>query len=127
MSFDLAEFITLIISIAIEAAIVGIWGKFRGLAWQRLAIVACASTLVTHPILWKVFNDLLPNLGSDSSPTSRFNYLAFLLEIPVFIVEGLMYKWTMRYSWQSSFSLAFFANLASYLFGVFFLYAVYDW
>jgi hypothetical protein len=127
MSFDLAEFITLIISIAIEVAIVSIWGKFRGLVWRRLAIVACASTLITHPILWKIFNDFLPSTSSDLAPISRFNYLAFLLEIPVFIVEGLIYKWVMRYSWRSSFSLAFCANLASYLFGIFVLYAVYDW
>jgi hypothetical protein len=127
MSFDLAEFITLIISIAIEAAIVSIWGKFRGLAWRRLAIVACASTLITHPILWKIFNDLLPTMSFDLAPSDRFNYLVFSLEILVIIVEGLIYKWAMRYSWRSSMSLSFVANLASYLFGVFILYAFYDW
>jgi hypothetical protein len=127
MSFDSLEFVTLIISIFIETLVVGIWGRFRRLAWRRLAIVACASTLITHPILWKVFNDILPTLGFDLAPVDRFNYLGLFLEIPVVIVEGLIYKWAMRYSWRSSFSLAFCANLASYLFGMFFLYAVYDW
>jgi hypothetical protein len=127
MQLDFLELFTLTISIAIEAAIVSIWGKFTGLAWRRLAIVACASTLVTHPILWKIFNDLLSNINFDLAPTDRFNYLALLLEIPVVIVEGLIYKWVMKYSWRSSLSLSFFANLASYLFGAFVLYAVYDW
>jgi hypothetical protein len=127
MSFDLAEFFTLIISIVIEALVVGIWGKFRGLAWRRLAIVACASTLVTHPLLWKIFNDLLPTMSFDLAPPDRFNYLTLILEIPVVIIEGLIYKWVMRYSWRSSLSLSFVANLASYLFGIFVLYTFYDW
>ena len=126
MSFDLAEFITLIISIAIEVAIVAIWGKFKKLAWQRLAIVACASTLITHPILWQIFSDLLPKMSFDLAPTDRFNYLALLLEIPVVVVEGLIYKWVMKYSWRLSLSLSFFANFASYLFGLFTLGAIYD-
>ncbi|WP_310483789.1 hypothetical protein [Chamaesiphon sp. VAR_48_metabat_403] len=119
MQLDLLELFTLTISIAIEAAIVSIWGKFRKLAWRRLAIVACASTLVTHPILWKIFSDLLPKMSFELAPSDRFNYLALLLEIPVVIVEGLIYKWVIKYSWRSSLSLSFFANLASYLFGVF--------
>ncbi len=127
MQLDFLELFTLTISIAIEAAIVSIWGRFKGLAWRRLAIVACASTLVTHPILWQVFNDLLPKMSFDLEGTKRFNYLALLLEISVVIVEGLIYKWVMKYSWQSSLSLSFFVNLASYLFGMFILSEIYDW
>jgi hypothetical protein len=127
MSFDWLEFIALIISIAIETAIVSIWGKFRKLEWRLLAIVAAASTLITHPILWKVFNDLLPSMNENSSPADRYNDLALLLEIPVFIVEGSIYKWVMKYSWLASMSISLMANLASYLFGVCFLYTAFGW
>lgn len=127
MSFDSLEFITLIISIAIEAASVSLWGKFRKLEWKLLAIVAAASTLITHPILWKVFNDLLPLMNENSSSAERYNDLALLLEIPVFIVEGTIYKWVMKYSWLASMSISLMANLASYLFGLWFLAVAFDW
>jgi hypothetical protein len=127
MSFDSLEFITLIISIAIEAVIVSIWGKYRKLDWRLLTIVASASTLITHPILWKVFNDLLPAMNENGLASDRYNNLALLLEIPVFIVEGSIYKWVMRYSWLASMSISLAANLASYLFGVWFLYVAFDW
>ena len=117
MSFDSVEFITLLISIAIEVLVVGIWGKFRQLDWKLLAIVATASTLITHPILWQVFNNLLPSMSWDLHPDSRCNYLALLLEIPVVLVEGVMYKVVMKYSWRSSLILSFVANLGSYLIG----------
>jgi hypothetical protein len=127
MSLDSLEFIALIISIAIETAIVSIWGKFRKLEWRLLAIVAAAGTLITHPILWKLFNDILPTSNENVSPTDRYNDLALLLEIPVFIVEGSIYKWVMKYSWLASMSISLMANLASYLFGVWFWYAAFDW
>jgi hypothetical protein len=127
LSFDSLEFITLIISIAIEAASVSLWGKFRKLEWKLLAIVAAASTLITHPILWKVFNDLLPLMNENSSSAERYNDLALLLEIPVFIVEGTIYKWVMKYSWLASMSISLMANLASYLFGLWFLAVAFDW
>jgi hypothetical protein len=115
------------ISIAIEAIVVSIWGKFRKLEWRLLAIVATTSTLITHPILWKIFNDLLPTMSEDSLSADRYNHLALLLEIPVVIVEGAIYKWMMKYSWLASMSISFFANLASYLFGLWFLYTAFDW
>jgi hypothetical protein len=127
MSFDRVEFITLLISIAIEALIVSIFGKVRRLEWQLLAIVATTSTLITHPILWQVFNDLLPAMGGDRSPHDRYNYLSMLLEIPVVIVEGLIYKLVMKYSWRLSMSLSLMANLASYLFGLWLMFLAYDW
>ncbi|PSB56323.1 hypothetical protein [Chamaesiphon polymorphus] len=127
MSFDSLEFIALIISIAIETAIVSIWGKFRKLEWRLLAIVAAASTLITHPILWQVFNDLLPTINGEGASTDRYNELALLLEIPVFIVEGSIYKWVMKYSWLASMSISSIANLGSYLFGVWFWYAAFGW
>jgi hypothetical protein len=127
MSFDRTEFITLLISIAIEALIVGVWGRFRKLNWQILAIVATASTLITHPILWQVFNNLLSSLNIDGSPEDRFNYLALLLEIPVTLVEGIVYKWVMKYSWRSSMGISLMANLSSYLMGLWLMYLAYSW
>jgi hypothetical protein len=95
MSFDSLEFITLIISILIEAPLVGIWGNIRRLEWKLLTIVATASTLVTHSILWQVFNDLLPSMSYNSIPSQdKYKNLATILEIPVVVVEGLMYKST---------------------------------
>ncbi|AFY95759.1 hypothetical protein [Chamaesiphon minutus] len=126
MSFDSLEFITLLISIAIEATIVSTWGKFRNLEWRLLAIVAAASTLITHPILWKVFNDLLPTINGDRSSDDRYNNLALLLEVPVVIAEGSIYKWVMKYSWLAGMSISLMANLASYLFGVCFLNTTFD-
>jgi hypothetical protein len=110
MIFDRSEFIALTISIAIEALVVGIWGVIRRREWRSLMMVASASTLVTHPILWKLFNDLLPYLS--------FNILSLLLEIPVAVIEGWIYKLTIGYSWRSSLALSFGANLASYTFGL---------
>lgn len=110
MIFDRSEFIALTISIAIEALAVGIWGIVRRVEWRSLMMVASASTLVTHPILWKLFHDLLPYLS--------FNTLSLLLEIPVVIIEGWMYKLTIGSSWRSSLALSFGANLASYTFGL---------
>jgi hypothetical protein len=127
MSFDSFEFITLLISIAIEVLIVWVLGRIWKLDWRLLAIVATASTLITHPILWQVFNNLLPTISMEYVPQERLNYLAILLEIPVVIIEGCMYKWVMKYSWQSSLVLSFLANLASYLFGICFMYLVFDW
>lgn len=127
MSFDSLEFITLIISISIETAIVIICGKIRKLEWQLLAIVAAASTLITHPILWKTFNDLLPTMNQDASPADRYNDLALVLELPVVIVEGALYKWVMKYSWLASMGISLMANLASYLFGLWFLDVAFDW
>jgi hypothetical protein len=110
MIFDRSEFIALTISIAIEALIVGSWGIIRRLEWRSLMMVASASTLVTHPILWKLFNDLLPYLS--------FNTLSLLLEVPVVMIEGWMYKLAIGYSWRSSLALSFGANLGSYTFGL---------
>lgn len=110
--FDRAEFMALVISIAIEALFVGIWGKVRQLKWRSLILVASASTLVTHPILWKLFTDL--------SPYFSFNILVLCLETCVAIVEAVIYKLTMRYSWRSSLCLSFAANLCSYTFGLLF-------
>ncbi|WP_309738494.1 MULTISPECIES: hypothetical protein [unclassified Chamaesiphon] len=126
MSFDRAEFITLLISIAIETLIVGIWGKLRQLDWRLLALVAVASTLITHPILWQVFNDLLPKVNLDRDLEDRFNYLALLLEIPVVLAEGIVYKWVMKYSWRSSMTISLMANLTSYLMGLWLVSLAYD-
>ncbi len=110
MIFDRSEFTALTISIAIEALVVGIWGIIRRLEWRSLMMVASASTLVTHPILWQLFTALLPDLS--------FNTLSLLLEVPVVMIEGWMYKLAIGYSWRSSFALSFGANLASYTFGL---------
>ncbi len=127
MSFDSFEFVTLLISIAIEVLIVWVLGRIWKLDWRLLATVATASTLITHPILWQVFNNLLPTISAAYTPHEYINSLALLLEIPVVLVEGWMYKWVMKYSWRSSLGLSFAANLASYLFGICFMYLVYDW
>jgi hypothetical protein len=127
MSFDRVEFITLLISIAIEVVIVGIWGKLRQLNWRLLTIVATTSTLITHPILWQVFNDLLPLVNLERSPEHSFNYLALLLEVPVVLVEGIAYKVVTKYSWRSSISISLMANLASYLVGLWLMYLAYSW
>ncbi len=110
MTLDRSEFTALIISIAIEAIVVGIWGTIKQLEWRSLMLVASASTLITHPILWQLFNDL--------SPALSYNNRSLLLETLVAIVEGLMYKLAVRYSWRTSLGLSFLANLASYSFGV---------
>ncbi len=112
MMLDRAELMALVISIAIESIFVGIWGQFRRLKWQSLILVASASTLVTHPILWKLFTDLAPYFN--------FNILTIFLETCVAIAEGGMYKLTMGYSWRSSLGLSFAANLCSYSFGLVF-------
>jgi hypothetical protein len=122
MSFDRVEFITLLISIAVEVSVVGVWGKLRQLDWKLLAIVATTSTLITHPILWQVFNNLLPLVSFDRSPENRFSYLALLLELPVVLVEGIVYKWVMKYSWRSSMGISLIANLTSYLLGLWLMY-----
>jgi hypothetical protein len=110
MVFDRSEFIALIISIAIEALVVGIWGKVRGLEWRSLILVASGSTLFTHPILWQLVTEL--------SPHFNFNIIVLSLEILVVIIEGLMYKLAMGYSWRSSLTISLVANLASYTFGL---------
>jgi hypothetical protein len=110
MVFDRSEFIALLISIAIESLVVGIWGKIRRLEWRMLILVASGSTLFTHPILWQLFQEL--------SPHFNFNLLILSLEFLVAIAEGLMYKWAMGYSWRSSLAISFAANLASYTFGL---------
>jgi hypothetical protein len=110
MVFDRSEFIALLISIAIESLVVGIWGKIRRLEWRILILVTSGSTLFTHPILWQLFQEL--------SPQFDFNLLALSLEMLVVMVEGSMYKWAMGYSWRSSLTISFVANLASYTFGL---------
>jgi hypothetical protein len=110
MVFDRSEFIALIISISIEALVVGIWGKVRGLEWRSLILVASGSTLFTHPILWQLVTEL--------SPHFNFRIIVLSLEILVVIIEGLMYKLAMGYSWRSSLTISLVANLASYTFGL---------
>jgi hypothetical protein len=110
MMFDRSEFVALLISIAIESLVVGIWGKIRRLEWRSLILVASGSTLFTHPILWQLFKELLSHVNS--------NLLILSLEMLVVIVEGSMYKWAMGYSWRSSLAISFAANLASYTFGL---------
>jgi hypothetical protein len=110
MIFDRSEFIALIISIAIESLVVGIWGKIRRLEWRSLILVASGSTLFTHPILWQLVTQL--------SPHFNFSLLILLLEMLVVTIEGLMYKLAMGYSWRSSLTISLVANLASYTFGL---------
>ena len=110
MIFDRSEFIALMMSIALESLVVGVWGKVRRLEWRSLILVASGSTLFTHPILWELFKQL--------STDFDFNLLILSLESFVVIVEGLMYKWAMGYSWRSSLMISFAANLASYTFGL---------
>jgi hypothetical protein len=110
MTFDRSEFTALIISIAIESLVVGAWGEIRKLEWRSLILVASGSTLFTHPILWQLVKEL--------SPHFNFNILILSLEILVATVEGLMYKLAMGYSWRSSLTISFIANLASYTFGL---------
>jgi hypothetical protein len=110
MMFDRSEFIALMISIAVEALVVGIWGKVRRLEWRSLILVASGSTLFTHPILWQLVTEL--------SPHFNFNIIVLSLEILVVIIEGLMYKLAMGYSWRSSLTISFMANLTSYTFGL---------
>jgi hypothetical protein len=110
MVFDRSEFIALTISIAIESLVVGIWGKISRLEWRLLILVASGSTLFTHPILWQLVTEL--------SPHFNFNIIVLLLETLVVIIEGMMYKLAMGYSWRSSLTISLVANLASYTFGL---------
>jgi hypothetical protein len=108
--FDRSELTALIISIAIESLVVGVWSKIKRLEWRSLVLVATGSTLFTHPILWQLVKEL--------SSHFNFNILILLLECLVTTIEGLMYQWAMGYSWRSSLTISFAANLASYTFGL---------
>ncbi len=105
-----SELIALMISIAIESLVVGVWGKIKRLEWRSLILVATGSTLFTHPILWQLVKELSPHVN--------FDLLILSLECLVAIIESLMYKWAMGYSWRSSLTISFAANLASYTFGL---------
>lgn len=108
--FDQSEFIALLISISIESLFVGVWGKVRRLEWRSLIFVATGSTLFTHPILWQLVKEL--------SPHFNFNLLVLSLEVLVVMIEGLLYKLAIGYSWRSSLMISSAANLTSYTFGL---------
>jgi hypothetical protein len=110
MLWDKLEFIALMISIAIESLFVAIWANCFKLDWKLSVIISIAGTLITHPIAWKLFLDLSPYL--------RFWMRSLLLESAVILVEGLIFKLATGYSWRSSISLSFGANLASYSCGL---------
>lgn len=112
MFFDREEFIALIFSMVIESLFVACWGKILRLHWRFLIAVACAATLITHPVIWQLFINLSLYLN--------FYVRSLLLETLVFIFEGLIYKWVTGYSWRLSMSLSFGANLASYSGGILF-------
>lgn len=112
MFFDLAEFIALIFSMIIESLFVACCGKILRLNWRFLIAIACAATLITHPIIWQLFINLSPYLS--------FYVRSLLLETLVFIFEGFIYKWATGYSWRLSMGLSFGANLASYSCGILF-------
>jgi hypothetical protein len=61
--FELEQSTALIFSIVIESLFVSIYAKVRKLNWQLLGAVACAATLITHPILWVLFIDLSSHLS----------------------------------------------------------------
>jgi hypothetical protein len=109
MSFDTQQFIALILSIVIEGIFVAIWAQIWKLNGRSLVVVASASTLITHPILWQVFIDLSSGLS--------FPVLS-LLEIPVVLFEGGMYRWVTGYPWLNCFGLSLGANLTSYIGGL---------
>ncbi|WP_310489560.1 hypothetical protein [Chamaesiphon sp. VAR_69_metabat_338] len=121
--FDLLEFTALIISIAIESLVVSIWGIYFKLEWRLLAIVAAMSTAITHPILWQACNHALLT-NNDIGSAIQNNYFILSLEIWVTIFEGWIYKLVMKYSWRSSLLIAGTANLSSYLFGIFYWWAI---
>lgn len=114
MFFASEELIALIVSIAIESLFVAICAQVRKKDWRKLAIIAGAATSITHPIAWKLFIELSPYLS--------FPMRSLLIETGVALVEGLMYRWAIGYSWRWNIGLSFGANLASYSCGLLFYY-----
>jgi hypothetical protein len=84
--------------------------KYFKLEGKLLAITAGAATLITHPILWQLFDNL--------STHTSYNLRVLVLETLVFLVEGVAYKLATTYSWRLSLGLSIGANFTSYMCGV---------
>jgi hypothetical protein len=84
--------------------------KYFKLDGKLLAIIATAATLITHPIMWQLFTTLAARMSYDLR--------VLVLEILVFLVEGVAYKLATTYSWRLSLGLSFGANFTSYMCGV---------
>jgi hypothetical protein len=105
-----AQMGALLLSIAIESLVAIGCAKYLRFDRHLLVITASATTLMTHPILWQLFTDLLAQIS--------YEWRVFILETLVVLVEGLAYKLVTRYSWRISLGLSFGANFTSYLCGV---------
>lgn len=108
----MAEFTALLMSIVLESLFVTICAQILRLNGKPLMLVATVGTMITHPLMWKLWLDLSPYLN--------FQTRLVLLELIVFLVEGCIYRWVTNYSWRSSMSLSLGANLTSYTCGLLF-------
>jgi hypothetical protein len=85
-------------------------GRKRGEAVWRIALVAAAASMVTHPIAWWANRSLVGTLGM----TERYT----LIELAVVVVEAVIYRGAIATRTVAAGVTSLVANAASFGFGL---------
>ena len=97
--------LTLLFEVPLVLALAARWRP----PWGRLALVACAASLLTHPFAWNGIRHL------DALP---FWARAALFETAVALVEGAMYARLVPLGWRRGLLLGVAANAFSFGLGL---------
>lgn len=111
----MTQLLGLLISLAIEVPMVLIMLLTTQQLSSRLDIcnafiLACAATLLTHPLAWESNQMLIPYM--------EFPVRATLIESLVAIAEGILYWLILKLGWQKGLFLSIIANATSFLGGL---------
>lgn len=100
----MAASVALALTLAVEAPLVGWYGRRMGRTWRQVIAAGLLPSLVTHPIAWHAWSRL--------SPYDLVQGIA-MIETAVWLVEALLLLIVLRLRWQQALLLSLAANVAS--------------
>ena len=84
--------------------------KKREIRWQKIIIIGLFASFATLPYVWFVFPFLI-----------GYSYSLYIIvaELFAFVIEAVLYRFSLDLSWRTAILLSFLCNLASFLPGMF--------
>jgi hypothetical protein len=101
----MTQLVALVLSLVVEVPVV-VAGWRRDPAW-RVAAIAAAATLLSHPLVWHGSRALRPLLPS-------FAVRATITEVGAWLVEAALYTWLLEMPPRRALAVSLLANAASF-------------
>lgn len=111
-----AMLLSLLIEVPLAIGIVALLRWLPRAELKRLAVVAVAATLLSHPLAWAAGTWLQPRLG--------YVVMALIVETGVVALEAVLYARLAGLGWWRGAALAVLANGASFGVGLLVFYAL---